>query len=102
LNLGKYSEAERIQREVLGALKRVLGTLKRVLGAEHPDTLRSASDLAMSLLNRGKYAEAERIQREVHGVEKRVLGAEHPDECEQCGWVPLEPRQIRRGRADAA
>ncbi len=76
---GKYAEAERIQREVLGALKRVLGALKLVLGAEHPDTLRSASDLAMSLLNRGKYAEAERIQREVHGVEKRVLGAEHPD-----------------------
>ena len=51
---------------------------KRVLGAEHPSTLTSASNLAMSLAAQGKYAEAERIEREVHEAEKRVLGAEHP------------------------
>ena len=34
---GKYADAERINREVLGVQK-------RVLGAEHPETLRSASN----------------------------------------------------------
>jgi hypothetical protein len=51
----------------------------RVLGAEHPDTLSTAGNLAMSLSRQGKHADAERIQREVHGVLKRVLGAEHPN-----------------------
>jgi tetratricopeptide (TPR) repeat protein len=68
---GKYADAERIQREVLGAQK-------RVLGAEHPSTLSSANNLAASLSNQGKYADAEPIQREVHEVRKRLLGAEHP------------------------
>ena len=36
---GKYTDAERIQREVLGVQK-------RVLGAEHPNTLMSAINLA--------------------------------------------------------
>ena len=52
--------------------------MMRVHGAEHPDTLTSAGNLAMSLSDQGKYADAERIEREVHEVEKRVLGAEHP------------------------
>ena len=52
---------------------------KRVLGAEHPDTLTSANNLAVSLSNQGKHAEAETILHEVLGVRKRVIGAEHPD-----------------------
>jgi hypothetical protein len=39
---GKYTEAERIEREVLGLHR-------RVLGEEHPSTLMSARNLAMSL-----------------------------------------------------
>jgi Flp pilus assembly protein TadD len=66
-----YADAERIEREVHGMMM-------RVLGAEHPHTLTSASNLAMSLLTQGKYADAERIQREVLEVRKRVLGAENP------------------------
>jgi hypothetical protein len=97
---GKHADAERIQREVLGAQK-------RVLGAKHPDTLTCASNLAMSLSNQGKYADAERIQREVtvtgpvHEVLRRVRGAEHPGTLttghQQSGWVPRRPRQVRRG-----
>ncbi len=47
---------------------------KRVLGAEHPSTLASANNLALSLSKQGKYVEAERIHREVLEVRKRVLG----------------------------
>ena len=69
---GKYAEAERIERQVLGVLR-------RVLGEEHPDTLTTAANLATSLCKQGQYAEAERIEREVLGVRRRVLGEEHPD-----------------------
>jgi hypothetical protein len=50
-----------------------------VLGAEHPRTLSTANNRAMSLSCQDKYADAERIEREVHEVQKHVLGAEHPD-----------------------
>jgi predicted ABC-class ATPase len=39
---GKYAQAERIHREVLGAKR-------RVLGEEHPEMLTSANNLAQSL-----------------------------------------------------
>jgi hypothetical protein len=93
---GKHADAERIQGEVHEVQK-------RVLGAEHPDTLASASNLAKFLSNQGKSSDAEWIQREVHEVQTRVLGAEHPCrasehavECEQPGFVPRRPRQVRR------
>jgi hypothetical protein len=69
---GQYAASERIQREVLGVMR-------RVLGEEHPDTLTTAGNLAESLSGQGKYADAERIEREVLGVRRRVLGEEHPD-----------------------
>ena len=64
---GKYADAERINREVLGVER-------RVLGEEHPETLTTASNLAQSLSKQGKHAEAERINREVLGARRRVLG----------------------------
>jgi hypothetical protein len=47
---GKYGDAERIEREVLDAKR-------RVLGEEHPDTLRSAGNLAQYLSSQRKYAD---------------------------------------------
>ncbi len=41
-NDGQYAQAEKINREVLGVERRILGD-------EHPETLASASSLAMSL-----------------------------------------------------
>jgi uncharacterized protein (DUF2267 family) len=75
---GQYAEAERIEREVLGVLR-------RVLGEEHPDTLTSAGKLAASLSDQWQYAEAERIHREVLGARRRVLGEEHPDTLTSAG-----------------
>jgi hypothetical protein len=53
-----------------------------VHGPEHPETLRTAANLASSLAHQDKYVEAEEIGREVLRVRKRVLGAEHPDSLE--------------------
>ncbi len=50
---------------------------KRVLGAEHPDTLTSASNLAVSLSRQGKYAEAARMLQATLLSCQRVLGLTH-------------------------
>ena len=50
-----------------------------MLGEEHPDTLTSASNLALTYSQQGKHAEAEALQVAVLAVRKRVLGEEHPN-----------------------
>ena len=56
----------------------LLDMRRRVPGPEHPITLGTISDLALSLCGQGKYAEAEQMQRELLDVRRRALGPEHP------------------------
>ncbi len=48
------------------------------VGAEHPDTLTTASNLAVSLFKQGKYAEAEQMLHAALASLQRVLGPAHP------------------------
>ncbi len=50
-----------------------------MLGAEHPNTLTSANNLAMSLYKQGKHAEAEQMLHAALASRQRVLGPAHPD-----------------------
>ena len=54
---GELSEAARVYGETLEVRR-------GVLGPEHPNTLKSASDLASLLHAQGEYSEAARIHRE--------------------------------------
>jgi hypothetical protein len=93
---GRYAEAERINREVVGVER-------RVLGEEHPNTLTSAGNLASSLSGQGKYAEAERnqtqrIHREVLDVTRRVLGEEHPHTLMSAGNLAFKLSLAHQGK----
>jgi len=50
-----------------------------VLGKEHPSTLRTVNNLALSLYRQGKLAMAETISRQALQFQEKVLGKEHPD-----------------------
>jgi Flp pilus assembly protein TadD len=52
---------------------------EKVLGPQHPDTLKTRSNLAIVLEVQGKYAEAEAEDRAVIKLREKVLGPEHPD-----------------------
>jgi tetratricopeptide (TPR) repeat protein len=69
---GRYNEAE---KQFVEAYK----TDKRVLGQEHPDTLTSIANLALTYSNQGRWKEAEDLGVLVMETRKRVLGQEHPD-----------------------
>jgi tetratricopeptide (TPR) repeat protein len=60
-------------------LESVLAARTRLLGAEHPDTLRTAHDLADTLYAQGDYAGARARYEAVLAARTRLLGAEHPD-----------------------
>jgi hypothetical protein len=57
----------------------VLDMRKKLLGAEHPDTLLSMGNLAVTYSNQGKWNEAEQLEVQVLDMRKKLLGAEHPD-----------------------
>ena len=52
---------------------------RSTLGDEHPDTLRSLSNLASLLQDQGKLSEAEPLFMEVLRMRRSILGDDHPD-----------------------
>ena len=50
-----------------------------VLGADHPDTLASKGNLALTYQNQGQWEEAEKLEVQVIETSKTKLGADHPD-----------------------
>jgi tetratricopeptide (TPR) repeat protein len=69
---GRFEEAEGLQVQVMQ-------TRKRVLTDEHPDTLLSMGDLALTYWNQGRWKEAEELFVQVMQTSKKVLTDEHPD-----------------------
>ena len=70
--LGRYDQAEQLQRLALDALD-------AGLGSQHADTLRACHDLAAVLDQLGRYAEAEPFHRRALTGRRQLLGAEHAD-----------------------
>jgi len=52
---------------------------KHALGVEHPDTLRSMANLAVTYSRQGLWEEAEALEVVVMDKRKHALGEEHPD-----------------------
>jgi serine/threonine protein kinase/tetratricopeptide (TPR) repeat protein len=77
-SLGLYSRATPL-------LERSVGLSRRVLGPEHPDTLRSQSQLGWTLQEQGRNQEAENLERKTLDSQRRVLGPEHLDTLKTLG-----------------
>ncbi|RYP10705.1 hypothetical protein DL764_000495 [Monosporascus ibericus] len=69
---GQWKDAENFQMQAT-ELRR------EVLGKEHPDTLTSIANLALTYSNQGRWKEAESLEVQVMKKKRRVLGKEHPD-----------------------
>jgi hypothetical protein len=72
-----YNDGRCVEAELL--FVQVMETKKRVLGDEHPDTLVSMGNLAMTYWGQGGWTEAEQLEVQVMETIKRVLGNEHLD-----------------------
>ncbi len=85
---GEYEAARRLDEDVLTSASNLAYDLwvtgeyelaLSVLSDDHPDTLRSASDLATYLRELRKYVAAQRLDEDVLARRRRVLGDDHPD-----------------------
>ena len=54
-------------------------TRKRVLGQEHPDTLTSMHNLALTLYSQGRDEKAVALMVQCVNLRKMKLGVDHPD-----------------------
>jgi len=71
-NLGLYTHAEELQQKAVEIRR-------SVLGPENPETLKSISALAQTLLKEGNLNSAETLQRQALEAQMRVLGQDNPD-----------------------
>lgn len=72
---GRWSEKERVD-------KRAYELRKRALGDEHPDTIYSRAELAVTYYALGRYEEDMEVSVEVLGLRQKILGYKHPDTIE--------------------
>ncbi len=70
-SVGSYHLAEILHQ-------RVNEQNKTILGIEHPDTLTSMANLALTYQNQRRWKKAEELEVQVMETRKRVLGLEHP------------------------
>ena len=68
---GAYKSAEILHR-------REWDIRTRFLGDEHPDTLTTMNNLAVTLSSQGDYEGARKLQEQVLEIRRKVLGEEHP------------------------
>lgn len=96
---GQWTEAEKLGLQVMEAKK-------QMLGIEHPDTLSTMHNLALTYLKQGRWSEAEDLQLQVIEARKQILGIEHPDTlstmhtlasiyAEQERWSEAEELQLQ-------
>jgi tetratricopeptide (TPR) repeat protein len=71
-DMGKFSRAADLGHEVMDMWK-------KLVGEEHPDTIISINNLAVTLSNKRHFSEAADLQRQALVIQKKVLGTEHRD-----------------------
>jgi serine/threonine protein kinase/tetratricopeptide (TPR) repeat protein len=72
MHLGKYTAAK-------PHFERALELRRNQLGEEHPDTLKSMTDLGYQYMNQYNFKMGESLFFKVLEIRRRVLGEEHPD-----------------------
>ena len=71
-----------------------LARQRRVLGEDHPDTLLSASNLAVSLRDVGETAAARELDEDTLARRRRVLGEDHPDTLPSANNLAISLRAV--------
>jgi tetratricopeptide (TPR) repeat protein len=65
--------------DALTLLERCLRIRERLFGPEHPLSVATLGNIAVSLIAQGRLAEAEPLARRVLEIRQKTLGREHPD-----------------------
>ena len=75
-----------------------LARRRRDLGDDHPDTLTSASNLAISLRAAREYQAARELNEDTLARRRRVLGDDHPDTLTSASNLAMSLHAVRECR----
>ena len=78
-----------------------LARRRRVLGEDHPDTLKSANNLASDLRALGEHQAARELDEDTLARRRRVLGGDHPNTMKSANNLAADLRALRARRGDA-
>lgn len=91
--LGEYEQALELDEDTLARRRRVLGD-------DHPDTLRSANNVAIDLSNLSQHGRALELNGDTLARRRRILGDDHPDTRRSARYVAADLHVL--GRHDEA
>lgn len=91
LSDGIYKEAEKY-------LFREIEMTKKFLGQQHPDTLLSMGNLAITFYKQARLEKAEEFQFQVMEISKTVLGEQHPYTLSSMNNIALTLRDQKRSK----
>ncbi|MGH3805139.1 MAG: tetratricopeptide repeat protein [Pseudonocardiaceae bacterium] len=74
--------------------ERALRLRRSVLGEDHPDTLESATNLAINLNELGQYEQARQLQQDTLTRRRRVLGDGHPRTLASASYLVADLRAL--------
>ena len=78
LRAGRFEHVRGRYTETRSLVARALALARRVLGEEHPDTVASMNNLAVTLKDLGDLSGARALQEQVWPISRRLWGNEHP------------------------
>jgi tetratricopeptide (TPR) repeat protein len=76
--------------------ERLVADQERILGPDHPDTLHSRNNLAVSYWAVGRIAEAITTDEQILAARERVLGPDHPDTLTSRNNLAVDYREAGR------
>ena len=83
-------------RAALPLFQRGYATRRAQLGDDHPDTLTSASNLAIDLRALGRHQQAHELDEDTLTRRRRVLGDDHPDTLTSASNLAIDLRALGR------
>jgi tetratricopeptide (TPR) repeat protein len=81
-------------RPALPLHQRAVELYQRLRGEDHPDTLRSAHNLALDLRELGEHERARQLNEGILTRRRRVLGEDHPDTLRSTNNLAMELRRM--------
>ncbi len=91
---GVYLQSRGEPRPARPLVERAFELNQRLLGEDHPETLRSAHNLAGDLSALGQFERARQLDEDTLARRRRVLGEDHPDTLESANNLALDLRAL--------
>ncbi|KAL2073541.1 hypothetical protein VTL71DRAFT_10867 [Oculimacula yallundae] len=87
--LAQLLDHQGFHQDAMKIFQRIIRSQESLLGSEHPDTLLTKHDMALSFYKLGNYKQAEKLGKEVIDIKTRIYGADHSETLASIGILAI-------------